>query len=262
VQYYIGEYHDQKFTPQVRGRMNFTEFDGASNAVFTSGDLVAPICWKLADGRRVMIGWIAEGRREPVQRTVGWAGIMSLPRELTLREDGTLGIEPWPGLEMLRGDHQLFNEVQIESGEFVPLAGGGGTCLELAAVIDPGDSDEVGVSLLRSPDGEEETRVTYRPAQDSLTLDVARSSLSPQAAGRVPQTGPLRLVAGEMLALRIFVDRSVVEVFANGRQCLTKRVYPSRADSVGIGLFAGGGTATARSVDVWQMSAIWPVQSS
>jgi sucrose-6-phosphate hydrolase SacC (GH32 family) len=32
--------------------------------------------------------------------------------------------------------------------------------------------------------------------------------------------------------LRVFVDRSVVEVFVNGKQCVALRVYPGRNDSV------------------------------
>ena len=256
VQYYIGTYAGQSFVPQIHGRMNFTTFD--SSSMLTSGDMVAPICWKETGGRRVMIAWIAEGRSEPVQRTAGWAGIMSLPRVLNLKDDDTLGIEPWPQLESLRRDHHHFNEVKVKSGAFVPLQGVGGACLEIVAVIDRGDSHEVGVNLLRSPGGEEETRITYHASRDSLTLDVASASQSPQAVGQDEQTGPLKLAEDEPLELLIFVDRSVVEVFANGCQCLTKRVYPVRPDSRGIGLCARGGDVTARSVDVWRMSAIWP----
>ena len=57
------------------------------------------------------------------------------------------------------------------------------------------------------------------------------------------QAAPFRLAAGEVLELRVFIDRSVIEVFANGRQSLTQRVYPTRADSIGVRLFAAGGAA-------------------
>ena len=45
------------------------------------------------------------------------------------------------------------------------------------------------------------------------------------------QRGPLELTAGEPLKIHIFVDRSVVEVFANNRQCLTKQIYPVLLDA-------------------------------
>ena len=83
-------------------------------------------------------------------------------------------------------------------------------------------------------------------------------------AGTV-QAAPFRLAEGEALELRVFIDRSVIEVFANRRQCLTQRVYPTRADSTaspavrgrrrGAGLGRGslghgaGGTVVALTTD-------------
>ena len=61
----------------------------------------------------------------------------------------------------------------------------------------------------------------------------------------------------EPLKLRVFVDRSVVEVFVNGKQCLAVRVYPGRADSVGVSLRAQGRDAVLRSLDAWQMRSIY-----
>jgi Glycosyl hydrolases family 32 C terminal len=49
----------------------------------------------------------------------------------------------------------------------------------------------------------------------------------------------------------------VVEVFANERLALTERIYPTRPDSLGLGLFAEGGAARLLSLDVWTMGSIW-----
>ena len=62
---------------------------------------------------------------------------------------------------------------------------------------------------------------------------------------------------GEPLRLRVFVDRSIVEVFANDRLCIAARVYPGREDSVGVSLRAQGSDATLNSLDAWQMSNIY-----
>ena len=64
---------------------------------------------------------------------------------------------------------------------------------------------------------------------------------------------------GGSLKLRIFIDRSVVEVFVNGRQYLATRVYPGRKDSVGVSLRAQTAEATLKSLNAWQMKPIWPV---
>ena len=60
------------------------------------------------------------------------------------------------------------------------------------------------------------------------------------------------------LKLRVFVDRSVVEVFVKGKLYLAMRVYPSRQDSVGVSLRAQGQDAVLKRLDAWQMQAIWP----
>jgi beta-fructofuranosidase len=55
----------------------------------------------------------------------------------------------------------------------------------------------------------------------------------------------------------VFVDRSVIEVFANGHTCLTTRVYPSRGDSTGVDLFCRGGRATVKALDAYELKSIW-----
>ena len=67
----------------------------------------------------------------------------------------------------------------------------------------------------------------------------------------------MRLDRGEPLRLRVFVDRSVVEVFANGKQCVAVRVYPGREDSAGVSLRAQGSSALMTSLSSWQMRNIY-----
>ena len=65
---------------------------------------------------------------------------------------------------------------------------------------------------------------------------------------------PFALRADEPLQLRGFVNRSVVEVFANGRQAVMRRRYPSRPDSVGVALFFYGSPANATALKAWELS--------
>ena len=67
------------------------------------------------------------------------------------------------------------------------------------------------------------------------------------------ERAPFALPPGEPLKLRVFVDKSVVEIFANDRQAIGRRVYPARADSLGVALFATGGSARVKSVRAWEM---------
>ena len=69
------------------------------------------------------------------------------------------------------------------------------------------------------------------------------------------QSALFALADGESLELRIFIDRSVLEVFANGRQCVTQRIHPTRSDSLGVVLFSRGRSVNVKSVDAWDMAA-------
>ena len=91
----------------------------------------------------------------------------------------------------------------------------------------------------------------------AISLDSTYASTSPDVRSRAPETTHILLTEDENLKLRVFVDKSVVEVFVNGRQCLAVRVYPGREDSVGGSLRAQGADATLRSLDVWQMQNIY-----
>ena len=56
------------------------------------------------------------------------------------------------------------------------------------------------------------------------------------------------------LKLRVYVDRSIVEVFANDRQAMARTIYPTRPDSLGVSLFSRGGPADVASVWAWRLA--------
>mgnify|MGYP003745972113 FL=1 len=68
------------------------------------------------------------------------------------------------------------------------------------------------------------------------------------------EAGPLDLPAGQPLRLRVFVDKSVVEVFANGRQAVMRRIYPARPDSLDVVLFTQGGPLHVSQLEAWDIA--------
>jgi beta-fructofuranosidase len=140
--------------------------------------------------------------------------------------------------------------------------------MEIVAEIETERSPVIEMNVLRSPGGEEYTRIMfYRnrgyegrrgfPRQSLISIDSSRSSLAADVTCRAPETAPVYLRSGEPLKLRVFVDRSVVEVFVNGNQCIAMRVYPEREDSLGVSLRAQGRDAKLKSLDAWQMDNIY-----
>lgn len=205
----------------------------------------------------------------PAKPTKGWNQIMTLPRRLTLVDRDELAIEPAGEVESLRGDHRRVEAMTLAANQEFVLEGIQGNAMEIVAELDPRGAPLVEMNVLRSPDKEEFTRIAffrdrgYRERSEkgrqlsSITIDTSYSSQLPDVRSRAPETAPVFLDKGEPLRLRVFVDRSVVEVFVNGRQCAAVRVYPGREDSLGVSLRAQGQDAELKSLDAWQMKGIY-----
>jgi beta-fructofuranosidase len=207
-------------------------------------------------GRRLLWGWLWEGRSDEAQWAARWAGVMSLPRVLSLSADNVVRLEPAPELKQLRDAHRRIMDPSIVSTSLMLLKEVQGDCLEILAELVPGEATELGVGVRCAPGGAEQTLIRYDRLQERLLIDRRQSSTS-EDVQRDIQAGPLPLAPGEPLLLHIFVDCSVIEVFANYRLCMSSRVYPSRRDSLGVGLFARGGDAQLKSLDVWEMKSTW-----
>jgi sucrose-6-phosphate hydrolase SacC (GH32 family) len=162
-------------------------------------------------------------------------------------------------LQVLRREHRHYERLEFEpEPESLSLLEGiQGDTLEIVAEIEVEDDAEFGLRLRCSPDGQEQTRIVYQAAKGQIVIERENSSVSPDVE-RGERTAPVELVGGKPLKLHIFVDRSVIEIFANGgRTCLATRIYPLRPDSLGMGLFARTGTAKLKSMDIWTLKPIW-----
>ena len=161
------------------------------------GSYYAPKSVLDPNGRRILWGWIPETRPLEEHRAAGWAGLMSLPRVLNVGTGNRLRITPLPELEKLR----VKNTAVIE-----------GLCGELAMNLPQRD-----VAIELKSDGEPKAyaRVQYSAAEQQLSCNEF--------------SAPLALEKGESLQLRLFVDGSVLELFANDRVCITARVYQTKA---------------------------------
>jgi len=242
--YMVGDYADGRFTPVRIGEVD------------TGGHLYAPQTLMDDRGRRLMWGWLREGRKPEAQIAAGWAGVMSLPRVLTLRSDGTIGWAFPDELAALRGAPLRLPPQELPAGEVDLSHRVYGDALELRVRFAPGHAAAApyGLWLRSSPGGEERTRIIYSPREDVLSVDRTCSSLD-DGMGRDVRGSALHLAESEGLALHVYLDRSVLEVIANGRVCLSSRIYPTRADSLGVGIDSGG--AGLEEFCAWEMGAIW-----
>ena len=227
VKYMVGRYQDRRFQADTIGGVDYGSYY-AARTMTNTGD------------RRILWGWLTESRSADAQRAAGWSGVMSLPRELSL-QGARLLMRPAAEVEKLRGRRLG--------------ADAAGDCMEIVAEIDPGSAPQAGLKVRAAADASEQTLIYYDRAAKRLCVDRSKSSTD-ASADRAMQTGPFLLGRGEPLRLHVFLDGSVIEIFANERACLSARVYPVGARSTGLSLYASGGQAKLVSMDVWEMQPI------
>ncbi len=215
-----------------------------------------------------------------------WDQIITLPRRLRLVAQNEVAVEPIEAIESLRSDHVRVTSMVLPANEEIVLDAVRGNTIEMIMSVVPAPSSMLEVNLLRSAGKEEYTRVCfysrrgnrYREplANDAranrvmstalstpvrhesiVCIDTSHASVLPDVLARPPECAPVLIEPGAALELRILVDRSVVEVFVNGRQCLAVRVYPGRTDSVGVSLISRNRPSQLIVLDCWQMRSIY-----
>jgi sucrose-6-phosphate hydrolase SacC (GH32 family) len=85
VDYFVGNFDGEKFTPEKQGLLDYSD------------SFYAPNCTTAPDGRRILWGWV-----RGFKGGQGWNGCLSLPRVLSIDKDGDLAQEPVKELQKLR----------------------------------------------------------------------------------------------------------------------------------------------------------------
>jgi beta-fructofuranosidase len=228
VRWKVGSYANQRFTPEKEGVVDW----GAYYAAKTMID---------ADGNRILWGWIQETRADADLIAAGWAGALSLPRVLSLRSDNELQTDVAPAAQLLRAAHtsltldptvtarnKIFDTLRIHD-----------LAAELKLELRP-RADEVDLHL-QSDNGETFATISCTNKAGSRELRVNTT------------TAPLAGTAGSPVRLHLFLDASLLEVFANSTSSLTARVYQIPSGPLRLKI---EGDAELTSLDAWQMTPI------
>jgi len=236
--YYLGEYANDRFLPKLHERMTWGNQTWGGNAVF------APEILLDDKGRAIMWAWVF-GWHE-VNR--GWSGSLSLPRVFWAGEDGTLRQRPVPELEVLRYNPRDKADLVVAANSELRLPEISGNSLELLIEVPAESVAHFSLNVLCAPDDTEQTVIQYQAAAGRLVINATKSGDGP----RQGESAPLQLQPGEPLVLRVFLDKSFVEVFANDRQAAVVRVYP-KPDSTGVVLVAGEAEVKVSRLQAWDM---------
>ena len=260
ARYYIGEWKDNKFFPESHKRINFP-----------GGPIFAPETLLDDKGRRIMWAWLYDGKtRENIKNKGVSDGVMSMPRVLSLSKDKmSLRMKPPKEIENLRYNYSTVNnEFILEPNKNLFLENIKGNSIELYVEIDSKKAKKFGLNVLSSRDGNEHTKIFIDKDQSLLGIDVSRSSAqNPKYSQYMMikgdeyknkttkvQSAPFKINDGEIIKLRIFIDKSIIEVFANdGMQSITQVVFPTNEDSVHVELFSDDSEIIVKKINSWSL---------
>jgi beta-fructofuranosidase len=167
---------------------------------------------------------------------------------------GRLTMGPAPEYAALRRDPHGERGLMVPDGDTRSLEDLRSDALELSLRVDVPPGARLLLELRATDDGAETTRVVVDGTRRTIEVDTTRSTLDPEIAGD--------LVAAPTdtdspLELRVFLDRSIVEVFAGATTCITARAYATRPDATGVTLRAEGGDVAIERLEGWRMASVW-----
>ena len=231
----VGDFVEHRFYPQTEGVLDHAYY-------------YAPLSMRDREGRRLMWGWLREGRSISEQVQAGWSGVQAIPRVLSLDSRQRLVMEPVPELAAIRGAHTQLGARDLE-GELALEVGG--LSLELRATFEA--QGRVGIQVAGSPDGSEGAEICWERETQKLSVTRRDGNLLNDSE---PCQCAHVLAPGEALELVVLLDGSTLEVIANGRSSISSRIYPASADCGRLALSGAG--ARLRALEVWEMQAVWP----
>ena len=221
-QYFVGSLDlvRGKFTPDTHGVLD----PGQSYASNISYD---------DRGRTLLWLW---GRTES-DPAKGWQCCMTMPRVLTIDEDGFLRQNPAPEFETLRGDARTMPAAALEAKPLPLGAAVSGDCLEMDAAFTLEQASAVGIRVRSSAAGNAGAEIVYDSAKGLFSVGAASAPV-----GRRRQ-----------VRMRVFLDKGVVEAFANdGMAAIFAPLHAAAAD-LGVEVFARGGQARLDSLRAWPL---------
>jgi beta-fructofuranosidase len=226
-------------------------------------EFYAPALLRAPDQRWLMWGWAWEARDAarvgaPSSWTdeVGWAGMLTLPREVTLGPDGRVQQRPARELDALRGEQTIQKQGQVTPGAPCDL-GTTGRSFDLTVRLERSadGTGAAGVRLLTSADGNEYLDIGLDPATGEPVVDRTHASREPRAkrgSWRIPRTAE----PGESVELRIIVDCSIAEIFLGTGEALTLRFYPLGEDPWRLQTRATGKGVAAFDIRAWRLNPL------
>lgn len=250
TQYLIGDFDGKTFTSDTddSGKVPTKWLDYGKDHYATVSFSDAP------DGRRTVIGWMSNWQYAPEVPTMQFRSANTLPREMGLfrAPDGQLYVSstPSPEVDALRG--ALVKSVSKTSLGSKARTYSIPELCEIDMEISPKKAESVEIELSNAAG--EKVVMVYDAKSDSLSFDRRKSGIVDFSQDFPAVTVSPAYTDGDKVGLRIFIDRSSIEVFGkDGRFAMTNLVFPNSPYSR-LSVRATGGSVRLSDLKIYSIT--------
>lgn len=253
AQYFTGDFDGRKFTADTDSEGNVP-----TKWMDYGKDHYATVSWSGApDGRNVVIGWMSNWQYAAEVPTHQYRSANTLPRDISLFKgaDGQYYLRTVPSPELLAlRDHRTVSAKGKSFGKspvkFALPEANDGIC-EINLTLNARKADKVTITLANRQG--EKVDMTFDPAASTFSFDRTQSGITDFSHDFPAVVTAPTLRNSTSQSLRIFVDRSSIEVFdGEGNFVLTNLVFPGSPYTT-LSLSADGGKASLNSLEIYSI---------
>lgn len=174
-----------------------------------------------------MIGWMNIWFAEMPEKKDGWAGAMTITRELTFKNN-KLYQYPIEELTNYRVDSKVIENIRVNSEESFSTSLSSSSDVLLTVDVDKSKTKVFNIFIKCSEDMKEYTKLHFDLNQMTTTVNREFSG----QGSKEHSVSPLSLNNGKLF-IRLVLDTNALELFINeGEYVLTNRIYPTNNDEL------------------------------
>jgi len=253
MQYFVGHFDGERFINESKSNQVFRPDYGP--------DYYAAIAFNgLAKNQKpISIGWINNWNYANDIPTSPWKSAMSLPREMQvqkMRNDEWLLVQqPVEQIKTLRQKEMVWTKITVEQKHRLPVHS---QTMELEVEFDAGPTGIAGVHLALNQ--QQFIEIGFDVAKQLLFIDRTNAGdtrFHPAFTKQNRYETQLNKMLNGRIRLRIFFDKSIVEVFANeGEAVMTAQLFPLEHNNA-VELFSRGGSTLFHFVRYHSLKSVW-----
>ena len=253
TQYFVGDFDGKTFKADTdsEGKIPTKWMDYGK-------DHYATVSWSDApDNRRTVIGWMSNWQYAAEVPTMQYRSANTLPRDLSLfrAPDGNIYLSSAPSPELLALRDKL--SVNVKKANIRKKAvryslpeANSGVC-EILLDVDARKSEQINF-IIANNDGEKVV-MEYDVADHTLSFDRRESGNVDFSQDFPAVTVSPTFEDNGKISLRIFIDRSSIEVFGNnGQFVMTNLVFPERPYT-SLSISSTGGNARIENLKIYSI---------